>query len=308
MFSQGKYKHRESQPRPARRTRNVLRAAGLAVLATMALAVLGAGTTASGEGQIVIQGAETGSHLHLTTDGSQILVNGFMTRSQPTGCRFTRPQAQAVCPLGGVNSIVIEMGPAGDKVEIDDPMPVPVIAYLGNGSDKFIGNAEADTCYPQGARRNRCYGGAGNDICITGPRNSDCVGDGGDDYAKFGTGSDGCWGDFAFGADAPAKDDPMQGEPGNDVCLMGPGKDGAHGGPGNDVLREGAGSGKLYGQSGNDRLYGGGGGDKLFGGRGSDRLYGGAAPDKLYGGGGRDFCNGQGGRGKSMKCETGPGH
>jgi Ca2+-binding RTX toxin-like protein len=273
-----------------RKARMGMRAMGLTLMAVAALALFGAGTTASGEGQIVITGADSGSHLRLTSNGNEILVNGYMTSSAPAGCRFTRARTEAVCPTSGVNSVVVEMGPTGDKVEVLDPMPVPVTAYLGDGSDKFIGNSEADTCYPQGARRNRCYGGAGNDICITGPRNSDCVGDGGDDYCKHGTGSDGCWGDFAFGADAPAKDDPMQGEPGNDVCFMGPGKDGCHGGPGDDILHEGSGSGKLYGESGDDRLYGGGGADKLFGGSG------------------RDYCDGQGATGKSYKCETGPGH
>jgi Ca2+-binding RTX toxin-like protein len=208
-----------------------------------------------------------------------------MTSTAPAGCRFTRARSEAVCPTSGVNSVVIQMGNSDDKVEVLDPMPFPVTAYLGNGSDKFIGNSEADTCYPQGARRNRCYGGAGNDICITGPRNSDCVGDGGDDYCKHGTGSDGCWGDYS-----PKPDDPRGGIPGNDVCVMGPGKDGCHGGPGDDVLYEGSGSGKLYGQAGNDRLYGGGGADKLFGGSG------------------RDYCDGQGATGKSYQCETGPGH
>ncbi len=280
----------------------------IAGLVAVGVLVLPAARTATGAGQIVIRGADSGSHLRVTTDGSHIFVNGYMAAEQPTGCGFTQFRTAATCSAAGADSILIEMGPNGDKVEILDPMPLPVTVYLGNGSDKFVGNAEPDTCYPQGARRNRCYGGAGNDVCITGPRNSDCVGDGGDDYAKFGTGSDGCWGDFAFGADAPAKDDPMQGEPGNDVCLMGPGKDGAHGGPGDDILHEGSGSGKLYGQHGNDRLDGGGSGDKLFGGNGRDRLYGGAAADKLYGGGGRDYCDGQGKLGKSFKCEAGPRH
>jgi Ca2+-binding RTX toxin-like protein len=262
----------------------------LLVFVLLAALALGPGQTASGEGEIVIRGADTGSHLRVTMNGNSIVVNGYMSADQPTGCGFTHFRTTAVCSAANAGSILFEMGPAGDKVEILDPMPLPVTVYLGDGSDKFIGNSEPDTCYPEGARRNRCYGGAGNDICITGPQNSDCVGDGGDDYAKHSTGSDGCWGDFAFGADAPAQDDPMTGEPGNDVCLMGPGKDGAHGGPGDDRLYEGGGSGKLYGESGNDRLYGGG------------------AADKLYGGGGRDYCNGQGATGKSIGCETGPGH
>ena len=171
-----------------------------------------------------------------------------------------------MCRLSDVGSILIEMGPSSDKVEVLDAMPVPVTVYLGDGSDKFLGNAEPDTCYPQAARRNRCYGGAGDDICITGPRNSDCVGDGGNDYCKHSTGSDGCWGDFST-----QPDDPRQGLPGDDTCLMGPGKDGCHGGAGSDRLYEGSGTGKLYG------------------------------------GGGRDFCDGGPGVGRSYTCETGPG-
>jgi Ca2+-binding RTX toxin-like protein len=262
----------------------------LAGLVALGVLMLPASRIATGADQIVIRGAESGSHLRVTAQGDRVFVNGYMAAEQPTGCGFTQFRAAATCSAAGASSILIEMGPNGDKVEILDPMPLPVTVYLGDGSDKFVGNAEPDTCYPQGARRNRCYGGAGNDVCITGPRNSDCVGDGGDDYAKFGTGSDGCWGDFAFGADAPAKDDPMQGDPGNDVCLMGPGKDGAHGGPGEDTLYEGGGGGKLYGEGGDDRLYEGHGKGKLFG------------------GGGRDFCDGGPGVGKSFQCETGPRH
>ena len=179
----------------------------------------------------------------------------------------------AVCSTSGASGIEITMGSQDDKVEILDPMPLPVTAYLGSGSAKFIGNSEDDTCYPQGSMRNRCYGGAGNDICITGNQNTDCVGDGGNDYARFGDGSDGCWGDFAVGGEGdPKGDDPRGGKPGNDVCVMGKGMDGAHGGPG------------------------------------SDRLYGGPQPDQLYGGAGYDYCNGGPGVGKSHGCETGPGH
>jgi len=261
------------------------RSALVAALAATALTLVTAQSLATADGQIVIDGADSGSHLRIGTDGGNIVVDGYMTPEQPAGCRFTRFRIAAVCPTKGIGSIQIVMGPSGDKVEIVDPMPVPVTAYLGDGSDKFIGNDEPDTCYPQGARRNRCYGGGGNDICITGPRNTDCVGDGGDDYARFSTGSDGCWGDYS-----PVADDPRQGPPGNDICLMGPGKDGAHGGPGDDTLYEGAGSGKLYGEEGNDHLYGGG------------------SDDKLYGGPGYDYCDGQGATGKSYNCESGPGH
>ena len=246
-----------------------------AVLALVALATLAlsAGQTARGEGQIVIQGADSGSHLRISVSGDRLVVDGYMSPSDPVGCHFTQPCTAAVCPLAGVGSIEVDMGPSGDKVEVLDPLPVSLTTYLGNGSDKLIANCESDTCYPQGARRNRCLGGAGDDVCITGPRNSDCVGGPGNDYCQHSTGSDGCWGG-----------------PGNDVCHMGPGKDGCHGDSGDDLLYEGSGGGKLYGGSGNDRLYEGAGKGKLFGGPGND------------------FCDGGPGVGKSYTCESGPGH
>jgi Ca2+-binding RTX toxin-like protein len=248
-----------------------VRGAMLSIVALIALALFAAHTAA--EGQIVITGADSGSHLRLTVNGDNIVVDGYMAPGDQVGCHVTDPRTSAVCPTAGVSSIMVEMGPAGDKVEVLDPLPIPLTTYLGLGSDKLIANGEPDTCYPEGTRRNRCIGGAGDDICITGPRNSDCVGGPGNDYCEHSTGSDGCWGG-----------------PGNDICKMGPGKDGCHGDSGDDLLYEGADGGKLYGGTGNDRLYEGGGKGKLFGG-----------PD-------RDFCDGGPGVGKSYSCEAGPGH
>jgi Ca2+-binding RTX toxin-like protein len=239
----------------------------------VALALWIAPTAGSADGPLVIQGAPSGTHLRLTlSNDGQLVVNGFMA-SDSAGCQVIHPRTLDVCPLTGVPFIEVDTGDNGDKVEVLAPMPVPLTAHLGDGSDQFIGNAEDDTCYPEGAQRNRCYGGAGDDICITGPRNTDCVGDGGNDYAKFSTGSDGCWGDYAVGGEGdPSGDDPRTGTPGDDICVMGPGKDGAHGGPGNDKLYEGTGQGKLYGEGGND------------------------------------FCDGGPGVGRSTGCEQGPGH
>jgi len=219
----------------------------VAVLAA-ALLLAAFGTPATPRSQIVIHGAASGSHLRLSVAGSRLVVRGLMASRQPSGCRFQRYRLVAVCPLGRAGSVVVAMGPSGDFVEVDDPLPVPLTAYLGGGSDKFIGNAERDTCYSQGARRNRCVGGPGNDICITGQRNSDCVGGAGNDYCRHGAGSDGCWGG-----------------PGNDVCVMGPGQDGCHG------------------EAGRDRLYGGPGADKLYGGRGHDHCDGGPGWGYSYG-------------------------
>lgn len=220
------------------------------LLAAAALALLASPTTASSEGEIVIHGPDSSSHLRLTVNGDSIVVNGYLDRSGQVGCIDS--QHALLCPLAGVGRIEVNMGPADDKVEVLDPLPIPLTAHLGRGSDKLIGNSEPDTCYPEGSKRNRCYGGGGNDICVTGQQNSDCVGDGGDDYCRHGAGSDGCWGDFS-----PKPDDPRQGTPGNDVCDMGSGEDGCHGGPGDDRLYGGPGADQLYGESGNDYCDGG---------------------------------------------------
>ena len=209
-------------------------ASALLALATLALFAIPP-TTASSRERVVIHGADSGSTLQLHMRGDRLVVEGLMTHRSPAGCSFTKGRVRASCGMGGVRAIRIDMGPSGDMVEILERMPVRVVALLGGGSDKFIGNGERDYCYSQGSRRNRCIGRGGNDVCITGPRNSDCVGGRGNDYCKHGTGSDGCWGG-----------------PGRDVCIMGPGHDGCHGGGGKD---------KLYGGPSSDRLYGGPGYD-----------------------------------------------
>lgn len=216
------------------------------VLTALAL-LMAAPTFATPAGQIVIHGAHSGSTLTLSTKGNKIVVKGKMAKGHQPGCRFTRGHRVAVCSARRANSIEIQMGPSGDFVRVEERMPMPLTVYLGGGSDKFIGNGERDTCFPGGARRNRCVGGGGNDTCITGPRNSDCVGGPGDDYCRHGTGSDGCWGG-----------------PGNDVCVMGPGQDGCHG------------------EGGNDRLYGGAQPDQLYGGRGHDYCNGGPGWGKSH--------------------------
>jgi Ca2+-binding RTX toxin-like protein len=194
---------------------------------------------ATPQGRIVVYGAASGSTLHLGVRGSNLVVSGWMSRSRPRGCHFARGRSLAVCSLRHVDAIEVVMGPHGDFVQVDDKLPVPLTARLGGGSDKFIGNGEADTCYSEGARRNRCVGGAGNDICITGNQNSDCVGGPGNDYCKHGAGSDGCWGG-----------------PGDDICIMGAGEDGCHGGSGRDLLYGGPSPDQLYGGEGYDHCDG----------------------------------------------------
>jgi len=205
-----------------------------------AFALLAAPSAATPAGKIVVYGANSGATLTLSTKGNKIVVKGKMAERHQPGCRFVRGHRVVVCSTRHASSIEIQMGPSGDFVRVKERLPVPLTIYLGAGSDKFIGNGERDTCFPGGARRNRCIGGGGNDVCITGPRNSDCVGGGGNDYCRHGTGSDGCWGG-----------------PGNDVCVMGPGQDGCHGEEGNDRLYGGAQPDQLYGGPGHDYCNGG---------------------------------------------------
>ena len=188
---------------PAGRRQAARAIAPVAALILMSVVFLGVPASASPAAGIVIHGPSGSSHLRLTVKGDSLVVDGFLNRRSQTGC--SEGQHDVVCPLAGVDRIEIDMGPEDDKVEVLDPLPVPVTARLGAGSDKFIGNSEPDTCYPEATKRNRCYGGGGNDICITGQKNSDCVGDGGDDYCRHGAGSDGCWGDFSPSPTTPAR-------------------------------------------------------------------------------------------------------
>lgn len=210
-----------------------------------AIVLLAIPAAASPAERIVVFGAASGSHLKLSTSGSNIVVKGIMARAEPRGCRLIRGHRVAVCSASGAGGIELNMGPNGDFVEVLDRMPFPLTVHLGSGEDKFIGNAEKDLCYPEGSRRNRCIGEGGDDVCVTGAQNSDCVGGNGDDYCQAGTGSDGCWGG-----------------PGNDVCYMGPGEDGCHGEAGDD---------RLYGEPSPDQLYGGEGFDYCDGGPGTGR-------------------------------------
>jgi Ca2+-binding RTX toxin-like protein len=206
----------------------------LLTLGVAGLLLLGSAPAAIPQGTIVIHGAASGTHLRLSVDGSALIVTGPMEAASD-GCRFTRGHGAVACPLAGVGSIEVDTGPADDKVEVLSPLPAPLTAHLGDGSDKLIGNSERDFCYPEGTPRNRCIGEGGNDVCISGPVNTDCVGGPGNDYCQTGSGSDGCWGG-----------------PGDDFCSMGAGQDGCHG------------------EGGNDRLYGGPSSDQLYGGAGYD--------------------------------------
>jgi Ca2+-binding RTX toxin-like protein len=203
------------------------------------LSLVAAPAPASTEGQIVVHGPQFSSHLRISVSGGEIVVAGQVA-DDPVGCQIAEGHRATVCPIADAGGMEIVMGPEDDKVEVDSPLPMPLTVRLGDGSDKFLGNDEPDTCYSEGSKRNRCLGFGGDDICITGEQNSDCVGGDGNDYCKHGAGSDGCFGG-----------------PGDDECDMGAGNDGCHGGPGDDRLLGGPGADQLYGGSGHDYCDGG---------------------------------------------------
>ncbi|HYP55420.1 MAG TPA: hypothetical protein VEQ41_03845, partial [Solirubrobacterales bacterium] len=132
--------------------------AALLLLAAVWLVLPGAGSTAASPNRVVLHGAHGGSNLKLSVRGERLVVRGLMARAQPAGCHFRRYRLKAVCRLDGVDAIQLVMGPSGDMVRVLDRLPVPMVIYLGDGSDKFIGNGERDFCYPGGHRRNRCIG------------------------------------------------------------------------------------------------------------------------------------------------------
>src|SRR5215218_10832373 len=114
----------------------------------LAIALLTIPAAATPAGRIAIQGAVSGSHLQISTSGSSVIVEGTMATAQPWGCRFAQHHRLAVCPARA-DAMEIAMGPANDFVEVLDPLPFPLTVRLGSGEDKFVGNAEDDTCLPE---------------------------------------------------------------------------------------------------------------------------------------------------------------
>ena len=180
-----------------------MRSRALLIVGVLAASLSVAGSDAPSQGPIMIRTADSGSHLRLAIRGTQLLVHGHMARTQPVGCRFSRGRSAATCALRSASAVVVEMGPSDDKIEVLDPLPVPLTAYLGSGSDKLIGNAEADQT---SAGSDGCWGGPGPDVC------------------RMGRGQDGCHGE--------AGDDRLYGGPAGDQLYGGKGSDYCDGGPG----------------------------------------------------------------------------
>jgi hypothetical protein len=137
------------------RSRTALKALA-ALCGIVALCIAFVPTSASpkgrvAKGQVTISGGNRSAHVRIYAVRNTLSVTGGDVK----GCRqSTKPG----CSLAGVSSVLVRMGPYPDKVEVLDPLPVPLTVHLGGGSDKFIGNGEPDRCYSEGSIRNRCIG------------------------------------------------------------------------------------------------------------------------------------------------------
>ena len=94
-------------------------ARGTATLALAAALVLTLGcASASPQGQVVVHGAASGSHLELGMRGDNLVVHGWMGPKAGAGCRLAHNRSLAVCRLAGAGRIEVDMGPSGDFVEV----------------------------------------------------------------------------------------------------------------------------------------------------------------------------------------------
>src|SRR3954467_13084567 len=93
----------------------------------------GAPKNASPAARLVVHGPHRGSTVRLKVRRGHLVVKGLWTRREE-GCHFPRHHKIAVRPLGGVSSIALNMGPQGDRVLVEDRLPVSLTVSLGPGA------------------------------------------------------------------------------------------------------------------------------------------------------------------------------
>lgn len=248
-----------------------------------------------------------GTDLHFAANGSACFIEASLTAAQdsPTH-RGTDGADDLTIDVTGLDRVMIETGAGNDRVTLvgtpeagvvinidtgdgNDIVRVhttaAVIAHLGDGHDRFYGNAasiEPVTVFA-GAGNDRIFGGAGDDLLNGGEGNDRIHGRDGNDTIDGGNGRNRLFGhrgnDHLIGG---AQRDVAMGGSGDDVIDLGAGNDVANGGSGNDILLGRAGNDRLRSGSGNDSLFGGAGRDRLFSSQGSSYLSGGDANDRIH--------------------------
>ena len=196
-----------------------------------------------------------------TVNGARIPVTSDGSCTVTTVRRTTR--TTITCPVAGVTSIEIRVGPQDDRVTLD-----PAVSVAG----RLFGEAGTD----------RLTGGSGDDLLDGGPGGDVLGGGAGRDTADYSARV----APVSVSLNGSA-DDGEGGEAdnvGNDVEVI-------VGGSADDQLAGNDGDNALLGNAGNDILGGGGGNDQLDGGAGDDTLAGGTGSDTLAGGDGTDTAN-----------------
>ena len=190
--------------------------------------------------------------------------------------------------------------PGAAGVTDPDPFNDRDVVYGGAGNDMIITGDDQDTV----------FGGTGNDTIDSGIDNDSIDGGDGDDTVIAGEGADviegGAGNDLIYGGletdlldvvDYDTDGNPVDAMPGNN-------KDTIYGGAGNDVIYGRDDADLIFGGDGDDLLYGGidddtisgnKGNDTIYGDEGNDTLTGSLDDDTVYGGTGDDFIQGGGG-------------
>lgn len=179
---------------------------------------------------------------------------------------------------GGLGNDTLDGGPRLDSIVETSGSFLLTDAALTSGSytDQVTGIEAAsltgtpgnDTLDTRGFSGNvQLFGGAGNDVLLSGPRIDLLDGGSGDDTLRGGTGADSLSG--GDGRDVLEGDnglDNLAGGNGNDLLIGGNHADVLLGGPGDDTLRGGRASDVLLGESGDDNIDGEDGNDRATGG------------------------------------------
>jgi Ca2+-binding RTX toxin-like protein len=185
----------------------------------------------------------------------------------------------------------------------------------GDGADRIIGGADADTAEINSTDDDDSFGVAasGGDVLfssadpastpigISEVETISVSGGGGADLLTVGDLSattvtklifDAGAGDDILDATKATRALQADGGAGDDTLIGGAGKDSLVGSFGNDVLLGGDGADTLMGEGGDEQLDGGNGADNLIGGTGDDTLDGGAGADTIRGSDGEDLLSG----------------
>ena len=180
--------------------------------------------------------------------------------------------AVAVCPRGGIVSLLVALGDQADDLTLNAiPASITVTVYAGSGDDVLRGSTGMATTYMFGfGGRDTYVGGAGVDWVSYGERGGGVTASL-DDVAND-----------PDGENLPSEIEALDGSTGDDTLIGSDGEDRLYGNEGADTLLGGAGADSLTGGPGGDRLEGGDD-DDLFpiGEPGADDVRGGAGIDRF---------------------------